>query len=174
MCGVDWSILAANLNYKVTALVNTHIAAEYVTQFILNLVQAGVSTNNIEIAGHSFGAHVAGFTGKRLIAQGHLLAKIWGELELYNRLKCHNKHICLVKGLDAAGKLFTFPITASPDKRLDYTDAAFVQVVHTAANSLGAQICLGDSDFWINGGEIQPVCLDYHVYDTLDNVLGKM
>lgn len=57
---------------------NTHITAEYVVQFILNLVQAGVSTEHITIAGHSLGAHVAGFTGKKLFTQGHLLSKIWG------------------------------------------------------------------------------------------------
>lgn len=57
---------------------NTRIAAEGVTQFILNLVKAGVRTEHIEVAGHSLGAHVAGFIGKQLISQGHRLSKIYG------------------------------------------------------------------------------------------------
>lgn len=77
-CGVDWSSLAANPNYMVPALVNTHIAAESIATVILNLVEAGVRTENIAIAGHSLGAHIAGFTGKRLKDHGHWLAKIFG------------------------------------------------------------------------------------------------
>lgn len=68
----------ANINYTVAALVNTNIAAESVAECILNLVKAGVRTENIAIAGHSLGAHVAGFTGKLLIDQGHQLSKIYG------------------------------------------------------------------------------------------------
>lgn len=79
VCGVDWTLLAADFTYVVPALVNTHIVAESVATFILNLVhQADVKIENITIAGHSLGAHVAGFTGKNLIAQGHQLGKIFG------------------------------------------------------------------------------------------------
>lgn len=59
------------------ALVNRNIAAESVAKFILNLVQSGVRTENVQIAGHSLGAHVAGFTGKLLTDQGHQLSKIY-------------------------------------------------------------------------------------------------
>lgn len=62
---------------------NTNRAAEIVTQFILKLVKAGVKTEKITIAGHSLGAHVAGFTGKLLIAQGHQLSKIYGWKKLF-------------------------------------------------------------------------------------------
>lgn len=78
VCGVDWSPLAADPTYVIPAIVNTHITADSVVTFILNLVQANVSAEHIGIAGHSLGAHVAGFTGKQLIEQGHLLSKIWG------------------------------------------------------------------------------------------------
>lgn len=78
VCGVDWHSLAADPTYIIAALENTHITAEHVTKFILNLVEAGVRTKNIAIAGHSLGAHVAGFTGKCLIEKGHHLAKIFG------------------------------------------------------------------------------------------------
>lgn len=76
-CGVDWNIIA-NLNYTVAALVSTPIAGESVAEFILNLVKAGLTTANIEIAGHSLGAHVAGYTGKFLLDRGHRLSRIYG------------------------------------------------------------------------------------------------
>lgn len=61
------------------ALVSTNIAAEHVAQFILNLAkEADVRSENIAIAGHSLGAHVAGFTGKLLIDEGHRLSTIYG------------------------------------------------------------------------------------------------
>lgn len=64
-------------------------------------------------------------------------------------------------GLDPAGLLFTYPMIVAPEKRLDDTDADFVQVIHTSAKPLGAQICLGDADFWANGGKFQPACKHY-------------
>lgn len=63
-----------------------------------------------------------------------------------------------VTGLDPAGPLFTDPVIVSADDRLASTDANFVQVIHTNANAFGAGICLGDADFWANGGTVQPVC----------------
>lgn len=71
-----------------------------------------------------------------------------------------------IKGLDPAGPLFTFPVIAPPKNRLTSTDADFVQVIHTAAKSLGAQICLGDADFWANGGELQPICHNFNLDGT--------
>lgn len=57
--------------------------------------------------------------------------------------------------------MFTYPLIVAPlDKRLDSTDATFVQVIHTAAKTLGTQMCMGDDDFWANGGEMQPGCFD--------------
>lgn len=74
---------------------------------------------------------------------------------------CNNFLPITYLGLDPAGPLFTFPfIVAPPEKRLARTDATFVQVIHTAAKTLGTQICMGDADFWANGGEMQPGCLD--------------
>lgn len=66
-----------------------------------------------------------------------------------------------IKGLDPAGPMFTFPDIVMPDKRLYHTDAGFVQVIHTAAKSLGDQICLGYADYWVNGGKLQPVCMNF-------------
>lgn len=65
-----------------------------------------------------------------------------------------------VTGLDPAGPLFTTPLIVSADNRLASTDANFVQAIHTNANAFGAGICLGDADFWANGGILQPVCVN--------------
>lgn len=78
-----------------------------------------------------------------------------------------------VEGLDPAGPLFTFPVVVTPENRLVSTDANFVQVIHTAANSLGTQICLGDADFWANGGEFQPICQNFNLEGMfLGGVIG--
>lgn len=73
------------------------------------------------------------------------------------------------EGLDPAGPLFTYPLIVAPlEKRLDSTDATFVQVIHMAANkTYGTQICMGDADFWANGGELQPSCMDFNPIEML-------
>lgn len=71
-----------------------------------------------------------------------------------------------LEGLDPAGFLFTYPVIEAPKNRLCHTDAKFVQVIHTAAKTLGAQICLGDADFWANGGELQPGCMFFKLNDV--------
>lgn len=63
-----------------------------------------------------------------------------------------------MKGFDTAGPLFTVPFIVALDKRLDSTDATFVQIIHTAATSYGTHICMGDADFWANDGAMEPGC----------------
>lgn len=53
-------------------------------------MKAGVRTENIAIAGHSLGSHVAGFTGKLLIDNGHKLSRIYGNRTDYDILFRHN------------------------------------------------------------------------------------
>lgn len=141
MCGVDWSPLA-NVNYLQAALKSTHTTAYWLSRFIITLNQAGISYANVSIAGHSLGGQIAGFTGKnvRLFANG-LLGTIYG--------------------LDPAGPLFTFPVMAPPQNILQSTDAAYVQVLHTSAFTLGVALgsSTGDAFFSANGGVYQPGCV---------------
>ena len=60
-----------------------------------------------------------------------------------------------ITGLDPAKPLF---ITASDDKRLDKSDAEFVQVIHTDVFEKGMLVPMGHADFYVNGGYKQPGC----------------
>lgn len=88
----------------------------------------------MEIDGHSLGAHAAGFTGKKL----------------------RRGRIQVIVGLDPSGPGFWF---SGPSKRLDRTDANYVEVIHTNAGILGMTTAIGTSDFYVNGGSLQPGCL---------------
>lgn len=87
------------------------------------------------LIGHSLGAHVAGFAGK------HLDGKL--------------PHIT---GLDPAGPHFT---GQQKEFRLWYTDATFVEAIHTDTQSilpLGSAEACSHLDFYPNGGGKQPGC----------------
>ncbi|KAL7384146.1 hypothetical protein ABVT39_025182 [Epinephelus coioides] len=93
--------------------------------------------NKFHIIGHSLGAHIAGDAGSRTTG----LARI--------------------TGLDPIEPYFQDTDTSV---RLDTSDAAFVDVIHTDAlpfNSklgLGMSQPVGHSDFYPNGGELMPGC----------------
>lgn len=140
VCGVDWSDLA-NENYFQAALMNTQIAGRVVAYFVNFISYAlGIRTASVTIAGHSLGAHVAGFVGK--------------DLKRYS-----NQQLGRIIGLDPAGPLFTFPMLAPPENILTANDAAFVQVLHTSAFTFGAYNRLGNADFYANNAILQPGCL---------------
>lgn len=66
-----------------------------------------------------------------------------------------NGRIKTIIGLDPAGPLF---YVKSPSGRLDYTDAEYVEVIHTNGRVTGFSPTLGHSDFYPNGGLSQPGC----------------
>ena len=92
---------------------------------------------DFHIIGHSLGAHIAGYAGKRLSG---LLGRI--------------------TGLDPAGPYFE---NTEKSVRLDSSDAVFVDVIHTDGSStlqlgLGLMQPIGHADFYPNGGRDQPKC----------------
>ncbi|XP_040606297.1 lipase member I [Mesocricetus auratus] len=128
---VDWNQGATTLIYT-RAVKNTRIVAEMLSQCIQILLNHGASLDNFHLIGMSLGAHVSGFVGKLF----------------------HGK-LGRITGLDPAGPKFS---GKPSDSRLDYTDAKFVDVIHTDSKGLGILEPLGHIDFYPNGGKQQPGC----------------
>lgn len=63
--------------------------------------------------------------------------------------------IFFIAGLDPAKPMFE---NNNADRRIDRSHAKNVQIVHTCAGLLGISSALGTSDFYANGGKIQPGC----------------
>ena len=89
--------------------------------------------------GHSFGAHICGFFGKRAtsLRSSFVIQKIIG--------------------IDPAGPIFE-DTTHVARLRLATGDAREVEVLHTNTKILGIKKPIGDVDFYINGGAKQPYC----------------
>lgn len=129
---VNWPYLASLGYFDSVGATETvgGIIAELIDYMVTNM---GVSTDRIHIIGHSLGAQVAGFAGQA-VTKGRLSR---------------------ITGLDPARPGF---ISMDPSRRLDPTDAEFVDVIHTAAGTLGVLGSIGDVDFYPNGGVNQPSC----------------
>uniref|UniRef100_A0A8C2LI37 Lipase member H n=2 Tax=Cricetulus griseus TaxID=10029 RepID=A0A8C2LI37_CRIGR len=128
---VDWIQGATTFIYS-RAVKNTKIVAERLSQSIQKLLNHGASLDNFHLVGMSLGAHVSGFVGK-----------------------IFNGKLGRITGLDPAGPKFSGKPSNS---RLDYTDAKFVDVIHTDSKGLGILEPLGHIDFYPNGGKQQPGC----------------
>ncbi|XP_042532672.1 lipase member I [Dipodomys spectabilis] len=128
---VDWNQGATTFIYN-RAVKNTRKVAESLSESILNLLKHGASLDNFHLIGMSLGAHISGFVGKMFHGQ-----------------------LGRITGLDPAGPKFS---GKPPNSRLDYTDAKFVDVIHSDAKGLGIQEPLGHIDFYPNGGKKQPGC----------------
>ncbi|KAL7017373.1 hypothetical protein ACKWTF_010343 [Chironomus riparius] len=131
---VDWSTSAQTINY-LTAARRVPGVGKVLGEFIdfLN-ANSAVDLNTVTIIGFSLGAHVAGFAGKN-VQRGKVRAII---------------------GLDPAGPLFN---SKDAEGRLDYSDASYVEVIHTNMGMTGMDKLIGHTDFIANGGTHQPGCL---------------
>ncbi|XP_022902379.2 phospholipase A1 VesT1.02-like [Onthophagus taurus] len=128
---VDWS-RPANQMYT-TARSAVPVVGGFVGDFINRIRSThNVPLNRIQLVGHSLGAHVAGCAGARVNGLVHSIV-----------------------GLDPAGPLFT---VGNIDNRIDPTDAAFVQIIHTNHGLLGFGTSSGHADYRPNGGRSQPGC----------------
>ncbi|XP_066988289.1 pancreatic triacylglycerol lipase-like, partial [Macrobrachium rosenbergii] len=135
---VEWSSIARHINY-LEVVNNIPKIGKHIAAFIDYLYkEGGLNVTDLYVAGHSLGAHVVGIAG----------------------LNVQNGPVGRITGLDPAGPGFE---GASDDVRLDKSDAAFVDVIHTSACPQ-SKICLGLSgsfghvDFFPNGGGSQPGC----------------
>lgn len=130
---VDWEDLASNLYYFESAR-RTHDVGRTTAELIDFMVSnMSLSLDRVHLIGHSLGAHTAGFVGSYV----------------------KSGKVGRITGLDPAGPSF---YRKGPEGRLDPTDAAFVDVIHTAVGSAGHYKNLGHVDFYPNGGIYQPGC----------------
>ncbi|XP_064624490.1 pancreatic lipase-related protein 2-like [Lineus longissimus] len=146
---VDWEKGGAFPYHQATA--NTRLVGLELAQLITVLGNAtGVQPDSFHLIGSGLGAHLASYTGNTL----------------YGRLK-------RITGLDPAGPYFEGTDIAV---RLDPSDAQFVDVIHTDADSLlgavtgnggmGMNQPCGHVDFYPNGGQEQPGC-DNSIIDNI-------
>ncbi|XP_070190067.1 pancreatic lipase-related protein 2-like isoform X2 [Littorina saxatilis] len=133
---VDWEQGAKGPNYF-QAAANARVVGAQIATLIKTL---GVGPANVHLIGHSLGAQVVGYAGE----------------------KFQKTKIGRITGLDPAAPLFEkFHIRV----KLDKTDAAFVDIMHTDAEpllkgGLGTVKNIGHVDFWPNGGHDMPGCSD--------------
>jgi len=141
---MDWSNLARQLNYY-DSVANVPKAGQRLAQLLVTLRNSNLITDfhNVHITGLSLGAHVVAFAST-------ISAQIVGE------------QIGRISGLDPAGPGF---VGKPLDQRLDSSDAAFVDVMHTNAGRsinqfkyFGYPDSIGHVDFWPSGGSTQPQC----------------
>ncbi|XP_068230613.1 pancreatic triacylglycerol lipase-like, partial [Palaemon carinicauda] len=145
---IDWRKIAGHIIY--TEIVNNlPEVGKHVAVFVDYLHTEGeLNLTSVYAIGHSLGAHMIGIMGSNV----------------------QNGSVGRITGLDPAGPGFDF---APSDKRLDQTDALFVDIIHSHACAF-SDLCLGLNgsyghvDFFPNGGRRQPGCtLLGDLFDTL-------
>lgn len=130
---VDWG-KTANKTYSVAAG-NVKRVGDIIGDFI---IASKLGLNNIHLIGHSMGAMVAAFIGKRIQEKT-------------------NNRIYRITALDPAGPKFE-SVRLTKNMRLCDEDANFVDVIHTDAGHYGYTAPIGHVDYYPNGGFSQPGC----------------
>nr|CAD7412084.1 unnamed protein product [Timema poppensis] len=125
---VDWSG-GSNPPYT-QAVANIRLVGVITALLVNQLLNMGVRPERIHFIGHSLGAHLGGYVGHNLQRQFH-------------------SKLGRITGLDPAEPHFgdTLPVV-----RLDYTDAEFVDIIHT------------DTSRFITGGKTTPIPHRQHLY----------
>ncbi|KAK3912062.1 Pancreatic lipase-related protein 2 [Frankliniella fusca] len=134
---VDWAPGAqASRNYLQVAS-NTRIVGAELARMI-ELLADVTPLDSVHVIGHSLGAHAAGYAGKQLAGR-----------------------LGRITALDAAQPAFEDQVA---EVRVATGDARFVDVLHTngvpfiPTLGLGVMHPIGDVDFYLNGGTVQPGC----------------
>lgn len=130
---VDW-FEPGSKEYPVSAA-NVKPVGNFIGDFI---IATNIKLDNVHVIGKSLGAHVASYVGKKIQEKtGRKLGRI--------------------TGLDPASPKFELD-ELPEDKRLNKSDAEFVDIIHTDAGFYGFKMPLGTVDFYPNGGGTQPGC----------------
>jgi hypothetical protein len=135
---VGWGTGANRANYLLSAS-NTRVVGAEVRD-IKDILQASSSSSLHYCAGHSLGGHTCGHAGQFRSDRG------------FNR----------ITGLDPAGPAFT---NADDRRGLNENCGTAVEAWHTdgkdSINSYGSMKVMGHRDFYPNGADIQPGCINY-------------
>lgn len=129
---VEWD----NVIPYLMATMNTRVVGAEIANMINFLIETDphVQGEQFHLIGHSLGAHVCGYAGKRV------------------------KNLGRITALDAARPFFQgMPATV----RLDRSDAIFVDAIHSDTNPIlpvGFKDPIGHVDFYPNGASPQPGC----------------
>ncbi|XP_073816185.1 phospholipase A1-like [Musca autumnalis] len=132
MITVDWG-RARSVDYASSVLAVPGVGEKIASLVDFLVKNYGMKLSDLEIIGHSLGAHVAGFTGKNIATgQAHTII-----------------------GLDPALPLYSYD---KPNSRLSSTDAYYVESIQTNGGTLGFLKPIGKGAFYPNGGKSQPGC----------------
>ncbi|XP_068703950.1 pancreatic lipase-related protein 2-like [Montipora foliosa] len=134
----DWSV-GANQDLGVSSG-NTRLVGAQMAELAQFLIYRNGNSkdlaDNFYLIGFSLGAHVVGYAGSYLQTK-------------------YGMTIGRITGLDPALPFFTGSDNAV---HLDKTDAKYVDVVHTNMGVVGTPDHVGHTDFFPNGGSLQPGC----------------
>jgi len=141
----DSRIVGAEIGLLIVRLA-AQLPPEQVPKFLLN----------IHIIGHSLGSHIASYAANFVEDKlGYKIGRI--------------------TALDPAGPAFQF---ADPQVRIDKDDALFVDAIHTDAaadfiTGWGMEQAVGHVDFYPNGGQNQPGCVQQQINVDLLKLNGE-
>ncbi|XP_073819936.1 phospholipase A1-like [Musca autumnalis] len=130
---VDWA-RARSVDYATSVIAVPKVGKKIAEMIDFLNKNYKMPFETLTVAGHSLGAHVAGYAGKNV----------------------KNGKINTIIGMDPALPLFSYD---KPKKRLADTDAVYVQSIQTNGGLLGFKQPIGKGACYPNGGEEQPGCI---------------
>ncbi|XP_072746703.1 pancreatic lipase-related protein 2-like isoform X2 [Anoplolepis gracilipes] len=137
---VDYGKLVSSSYLK--AVRNVPHVGTVLTVTLNKMVDSGFNSEKLHIVSHSLGSQIAGYIGRSVSFQ-----------------------IPRITGLDPAGPLFNFF-----EPHLTFSDARFVDIIHTDYGFYGIAKSTGTVDFFPNGGQrVQPGCPSNTTFNTKDD-----
>lgn len=139
---VDWGAGSNSVTY-IRSKRRVKAVGKTVSDFIDFLhQQTGMDLTTVTVIGHSLGAHIGGMAGKHTQKRGK---------------------IGVIVGLDPARLFFSMN---KPTSRLHYSDALYVESIHTNARRMGLKEPIGHASFYPNFGRTQ-VCIRMSVVKVI-------
>ncbi|KAF5296257.1 hypothetical protein FQA39_LY12594 [Lamprigera yunnana] len=145
---VDWRKFSFEL-YSTSVCKLPKIAKQVVQLLMLIEKERGIKPTDVHVVGHSLGGQMSGLIGQHYFNQTGI-------------------KLDRLTGLDPAGPLF---VDEPRYKRIDSTDAVFVDIIHTNGGGMGYLGNCGTADFYMNCGSVQPNCYIPNLLNKKDRSL---